>query len=37
MTLALCVASMRTLSYAASVCLREFEDDLAQLGFFSAA
>jgi DNA-binding transcriptional LysR family regulator len=36
MTLALCTASTRTLSYAASVCLREFEDDFAQLGFFAA-
>jgi DNA-binding transcriptional LysR family regulator len=37
MTLALCAASTRTLSYAASVCLREFENDFAQLGFFAAA
>jgi DNA-binding transcriptional LysR family regulator len=36
MTLALCAASTRTLSYAASVCLREFENDFAQLGFFAA-
>lgn len=37
MTLALCAASTRTLSYAASVCLRELENDFAQLGFFAAA
>lgn len=34
MTLALCSASTRTLSYAASVCLREIENDFAQLSYF---
>jgi DNA-binding transcriptional LysR family regulator len=34
MTLALCTASTRTLSYAAGVCLREMENDFAQLGYF---
>jgi len=36
MTLALCTASTRTLSYAASVCLQEFENDFGELGFFAA-
>ena len=35
MTLALCTAASRTLSYAASVCLREIEDGFAQLGYAS--
>jgi DNA-binding transcriptional LysR family regulator len=34
MTLALCSASTRNLSYAASVCLSEIENDFAQLGYF---
>ena len=33
MTLALCTASSRTLSYAAGVCLREIENDFSQLGY----
>lgn len=33
MTLALCMATTRTLSYAASVCLREIENGFAQLGY----
>jgi len=33
MTVALCAASTRTLSYAAGVCLREIENDFVQLGY----
>jgi len=34
MTLALCTASARNLSYAAGVCLAEIENGFAQLGYF---
>lgn len=34
MTLALCTSSSRNLSYAASVCLAEIENDFAQLGYY---